>query len=173
MTRRLSGSNPKTSEQSATPIDSDSTSMFEYVDPALPTALPKVVSTPTPEAMTASPRRLFGSRSIVEIHSATAITSVPNQRSAEPTTTSSAPASSIPLLDLGVLSPPPIVSTPKSYVGIVVEENGEFMLQFDHEMLFELGWGEGDEIVWEIRDDTIFVRRFDPESSADNGQLDI
>ena len=38
----------------------------------------------------------------------------------------------------------------KAYVGEVVEENGELFLVFPKEMIDELGWREGDNIVWEF-----------------------
>lgn len=57
-------------------------------------------------------------------------------------------------------------TAPKVYEGRVAEENGELVVVFDPTMLEELGWGEGDTIVWEIRDDGIVIRRA-------NDQLDL
>lgn len=48
---------------------------------------------------------------------------------------------------------------PKTYTARVAEENGELLLVFDPQMLEDLGWDEGDEIVWEIRDDAIIARK--------------
>lgn len=50
---------------------------------------------------------------------------------------------------------------PTRYTATVAEENGELMLVFDPKMLQDLGWTEGDNIVWEIRDDAIIVKRAD------------
>lgn len=55
---------------------------------------------------------------------------------------------------------------PKTYTARVAEEDGEIVLVFDPAMLAELGWNEGDEIVWEIRDDAIVARKA-------NDKLDI
>lgn len=55
---------------------------------------------------------------------------------------------------------------PKIYTAKVAEENGEVVLVFDPDMLADLGWSEGDEIVWEIRDDAIIARKA-------NDKLDI
>ena len=55
---------------------------------------------------------------------------------------------------------------PKTYMAKVAEENGEIVLVFDPEILADLGWFEGDEIVWEIRDDAIIAKRA-------NDRLDI
>lgn len=49
--------------------------------------------------------------------------------------------------------------TVKSYTGKVAEENGELVLVFDPQMLTDLGWTEGDNIVWEIRDDAVVIRK--------------
>lgn len=51
------------------------------------------------------------------------------------------------------------MTEPKTYVAKVAEENGEILLVFDPQMLSDLGWNEGDEIVWEIRDDAIIARK--------------
>lgn len=50
---------------------------------------------------------------------------------------------------------------PKIYMARVAEEDGELLLVFDPRMLEDLGWNEGDEIVWEIRDDAIIARKAD------------
>lgn len=55
---------------------------------------------------------------------------------------------------------------PKIYTARVAEENGELLLVFDPQMLEDLGWNEGDEIVWEIRDNAIVARKA-------NDKLDI
>lgn len=57
-------------------------------------------------------------------------------------------------------------SEPKIYTAKVAEEDGELLLVFDPQMLFDLGWNEGDEIVWEIRNDAIIARKA-------NDKLDI
>lgn len=49
----------------------------------------------------------------------------------------------------------------KTYTARVAEENGELMLVFPPEMLEELGWQEGDNIVWDVRDDAIVVKKAD------------
>jgi bifunctional DNA-binding transcriptional regulator/antitoxin component of YhaV-PrlF toxin-antitoxin module len=49
----------------------------------------------------------------------------------------------------------------KTYTAKVAEENGELMLVFPPEMLAELGWQEGDNIVWDVRDDAIVVKKED------------
>jgi bifunctional DNA-binding transcriptional regulator/antitoxin component of YhaV-PrlF toxin-antitoxin module len=41
----------------------------------------------------------------------------------------------------------------------VAEENGQTVLVFPSNMLEDLGWTEGDTIVWDIRDDAIVVRQ--------------
>ncbi len=48
---------------------------------------------------------------------------------------------------------------PKTYQGKVAEENGEIVVVFDPQMLEDLGWKEGDTIVWEIRDDGVVIRK--------------
>ena len=48
---------------------------------------------------------------------------------------------------------------PKTYTAKVAEEDGEIILVFDPEMLIDLGWTEGDEIAWEIRDDAVIARK--------------
>lgn len=40
----------------------------------------------------------------------------------------------------------------KFYTGHVVEENGELMLVFPADMMEELGWKQGDTIVWDMPD---------------------
>lgn len=55
---------------------------------------------------------------------------------------------------------------PKTYTAKVAEDNGEIVLVFDPQILADLGWAEGDEIEWEIRDDAIIARRV-------NDKLDI
>ena len=47
----------------------------------------------------------------------------------------------------------------KSYTAEVIEDNGEYLLQFDPQMLNDLGWKEGDTIVWDIQDDAVIVLR--------------
>lgn len=49
----------------------------------------------------------------------------------------------------------------KTYTGKVAEENGELVLVFDPQMLEDLGWTEGDEIIWDIRDDAVVIRKAD------------
>lgn len=49
----------------------------------------------------------------------------------------------------------------KTYTVKVAEENGELMLVFPPEMLSDLGWQEGDNIVWDVRDDAIVVKKAD------------
>lgn len=48
---------------------------------------------------------------------------------------------------------------PKTYTAKVAMENGEIVLVFDPQMLADLGWTEGTNIVWEIREDAVIVRR--------------
>jgi hypothetical protein len=50
---------------------------------------------------------------------------------------------------------------PKIHSAKVVEEDGELLLVFEPQILEDLGWSEGDEIVWEIRDDAIIARKSD------------
>lgn len=38
----------------------------------------------------------------------------------------------------------------RTYTAHVVEEDGELLLVFPQSMLEDLGWAEGDNIVWEI-----------------------
>jgi len=45
------------------------------------------------------------------------------------------------------------------YQGKVAEENGKTILVFPANMLAQLGWTEGDNIVWDIRDDAVVVRQ--------------
>lgn len=47
----------------------------------------------------------------------------------------------------------------KTYTAKVAEENGELILVFSPEMLADLGWKEGDNIVWDVRDDAIVVKK--------------
>ena len=47
----------------------------------------------------------------------------------------------------------------KIYTAKVAEEDGELILVFDPTMLTDLGWTEGDEITWEIRDDAVIARK--------------
>lgn len=47
------------------------------------------------------------------------------------------------------------MTKPKVYQGVVAEENGELVLIFDPKMLEDLGWTEGDTIVWDIREDGV------------------
>lgn len=49
----------------------------------------------------------------------------------------------------------------KNYTGTVVEENGELFLVFEKEIMDELGWREGDNVVWEIDDNAnvVLVKR--------------
>jgi len=49
--------------------------------------------------------------------------------------------------------------TATTYTGKVAEENGELVLVFDPQMLVDLGWTEGDNIIWEIRDDAVVIRK--------------
>ena len=49
----------------------------------------------------------------------------------------------------------------KTYTAKVAEENGNLVLVFPPEMLSELGWQEGDNIVWDVRDDAIVVKKAD------------
>lgn len=39
---------------------------------------------------------------------------------------------------------------PKKWTATVVEENGELLLVFNKQMIDELGWKEGDNIVWDV-----------------------
>jgi bifunctional DNA-binding transcriptional regulator/antitoxin component of YhaV-PrlF toxin-antitoxin module len=57
------------------------------------------------------------------------------------------------------------MSDNKSWVARVVEDGDDLALVFPPEMLEELGWGEGDTIVWDI-DDTnkgILARKAKPD----------
>lgn len=47
----------------------------------------------------------------------------------------------------------------KTYTVKVAEENGNLMLVFPPDMLADLGWQEGSNIVWEIREDAIVVKK--------------
>lgn len=47
----------------------------------------------------------------------------------------------------------------KTYTAKVAEENGEVVLVFPPEMLADIGWKEGDNIIWDVRDDAIVVKR--------------
>ena len=49
----------------------------------------------------------------------------------------------------------------KTYTARVAAEDGKLVLVFPPEMLSELGWTEGDNIVWDIRDDAIVVKKAD------------
>ena len=49
----------------------------------------------------------------------------------------------------------------KTYTAKVAEEDGNLVLVFPPEMLAELGWQEGDNIVWDVRDDAIVVKKED------------
>jgi bifunctional DNA-binding transcriptional regulator/antitoxin component of YhaV-PrlF toxin-antitoxin module len=50
--------------------------------------------------------------------------------------------------------------TNKTYIGDVIEQDGELMLQFPPEMLEELGWQPGDTIVWDDDENgNIIVRK--------------
>lgn len=51
------------------------------------------------------------------------------------------------------------MTEPKTYTGKVAEEDGELILVFDPQMLDDLGWKEGDNIVWDMRDDAIVIKR--------------
>ena len=42
---------------------------------------------------------------------------------------------------------------------MVAEEDGELVLVFDPQMLVDLGWVEGDTIIWDIRDDAIVIKK--------------
>ena len=53
----------------------------------------------------------------------------------------------------------------KTYTGMVAEEDGELVLVFDPQMLVDLGWVEGDTIIWDIRDDAIVIKK-----KVDNGK---
>lgn len=52
-----------------------------------------------------------------------------------------------------------LMNKPKIYQGVVAEENGDLVLVFDPKMLEDLGWNEGDTIVWDIREDGIVALR--------------
>ena len=47
----------------------------------------------------------------------------------------------------------------KTYTAEVIEDNGEYLLQFNPKMLDDLGWQEGDTIVWDIQPDAVIVLR--------------
>jgi len=49
----------------------------------------------------------------------------------------------------------------KTYTAKVAEEDGKIVLVFSPEMLLDLGWSEGDNIVWDVRDDAIVVKKED------------
>lgn len=51
------------------------------------------------------------------------------------------------------------MNKPKIYQGQVAEEDGEIVLVFDPKMLEDLGWTEGDTIVWDIREDGVVAFR--------------
>lgn len=42
------------------------------------------------------------------------------------------------------------MNTISKWTGTVIEENGELLLVFSKEMLNDLGWKEGDTIVWDM-----------------------
>lgn len=48
---------------------------------------------------------------------------------------------------------------PKTYTGKVAEENGELIVVFEPQMLDDLGWNEGDTIVWELRGDAVVIKK--------------
>jgi formylmethanofuran dehydrogenase subunit D len=50
-------------------------------------------------------------------------------------------------------------SSIRTYTCKVAEENGDAVLVFDPQMLEDLGWVEGDNIVWDIRPDAVVVRK--------------
>ena len=41
-----------------------------------------------------------------------------------------------------------------TYIAEVIEQDGELFLPLDPKMLEELGWKEGDDIVWKVVGDT-------------------
>lgn len=47
----------------------------------------------------------------------------------------------------------------KTYTGKVAEEDGELVLVFDPQMLEDLGWTEGDIILWDVRDDAVVIKK--------------
>lgn len=54
--------------------------------------------------------------------------------------------------------------TNKTYIGDVIEQDGELMLQFPPEMLEDLGWQPGDTIVWDDDENgNIIVRKAKPD----------
>lgn len=42
------------------------------------------------------------------------------------------------------------MNTHRTYTGTIAEENGELFLVFSKEFIDELGWREGDSIVWDV-----------------------
>jgi hypothetical protein len=47
----------------------------------------------------------------------------------------------------------------QTYTGKVAQENGELVLVFDLQMLVDLGWKDGDTIIWDIRDDAVVIKK--------------
>jgi hypothetical protein len=45
------------------------------------------------------------------------------------------------------------------YQGRVAKEDGELVLVFPASMLLDLGWQEGDSVVWDIRPDAVVVKK--------------
>jgi hypothetical protein len=58
----------------------------------------------------------------------------------------------------------------KTYTAEVIEENGEYMLAFPAEMIAELGWNEGDNIIWEEYKNGAYllVRREKPDTTGES-----
>lgn len=56
-------------------------------------------------------------------------------------------------------------ATDKVYMGRVIEDNGELLLEFPFEMISELQWKEGDTIVWDIDEENkiLLARKEKPE----------
>lgn len=52
-------------------------------------------------------------------------------------------------------------ATDRVYIGKVVEDDGDFLLEFPFDMIQELQWREGDTIVWDVDEENkvILVRK--------------
>jgi bifunctional DNA-binding transcriptional regulator/antitoxin component of YhaV-PrlF toxin-antitoxin module len=53
----------------------------------------------------------------------------------------------------------PTATMATTYHGKVAQENGRTILVFPAKMLEQLGWSEGDSIVWDIREDAVVARQ--------------
>ena len=52
-----------------------------------------------------------------------------------------------------------MINDPKTYTATVAEENDNLILVFDPQMMIDLNWNDGDNIEWEIRDNSVIVKK--------------